>query len=494
MPFKALHSGHFDKTAFYRTPVAMAFSLPIEIVYNAFYFSFYAGYAPFIMFRPVYFKYIGLSPLFVGLLCGLRFVLQSTATPLLILIAERLHSRKLMFVISYIVLMAKLLIILVVLRPRYQMCVTKHISGEPTTQKYSFIHHVLFKRDLVEKWNETAEDTDILWGDLGGNSVIENKTKFKATDHPVTATLQESRNVTVTSLSAEMSSKFDYSLNSSKSENIPVTISKPDIIQDIIYNDKEELFRIFICLLLLVLLSDAFDATMFTLVEESCSASIDADHVGQAQTCGAIGWGVIVPNIGIIIYYFNQEMCGMYIGSFHYVFYFAFGFLTVAFLCGLCLDFPTKTQDVLSRKVQSPSSNFQYSLFTFASSYSGFCNGFLLTFTYWFIDHLGGNAIVMGLTTGCRAVVNIVVGVTIAKMIEKIGHQIIVHVGMLCHILVFVFYFFIKWPLLVLLAEVFHATVHILITRTCSSFLSMTAPTGSSPKMQGKDLSSCIKC
>ena len=460
----------------------MAFSLPIEIVYNAFYFSFYAGYAPFVMFRPVYFKYVGLSPLFVGLLCGLRFILQSTATPLLILIAERLRSRKLMFVISYIVLMAKLLIILVVLRPQHQKCIIKHI-GEQTTQKYSFIHHVLFKPDLAEKWNETTEDTDILWGD----STIENKSFFKATDRPVTAIFQETRNVTMTS---EISSKFDSNINSKnfkKSKSNLLLLPKSDIMEHIIYNNKEELFRIFICLLVLVLLSDAFDAAMFTLVDESCSASTDADHFGQAQTCGAIGWGIIVPNLGIIMYYFNQEICGKYIGSFHYVFYFAFGFLTVAFLCGLCLDFPINAQDVLARKVQGPSSNFQYSLFTFASSYSGFCNGFLLTFTYWFIDNLGGSAVVMGLTTGCRAVVNIIVGVALTKMIEKIGHQIIVHIGIIFHILVFVFYFLIKWPLFVLLAEIFHAAVHIVITRTCSSFLSMTAPTGSSPKMQGKD-------
>ena len=174
----------------------------------------------------------------------------------------------------------------------------------------------------------------------------------------------------------------------------------------------------------------------------------------------------------------------MYIGSFHFVFYFAFGFLTVSVLCGLCLDFPSPTNDVLSRKVQGPSSSFQYGMFTFVSSYSGFCNGFLLTFTYWFIDSLGGSAVVMGLTTGCRAVVNIIVGVILARMIEYIGHQVIIHIGLVCHIVVFVIYFLIKWPLLVLVAEVFNATIHITTTRTCASFLSTKGPTGSSPKMQ----------
>ncbi|XP_028393455.1 uncharacterized protein LOC114517829 [Dendronephthya gigantea] len=454
----------------------MAFSLPIEVVYNAFYFSFYAGYAPFIMFRPVYFKYIGLSPVFVGLLCGLRFILQSTGTPLLIILAERLRSRKLLFVISYIVLMAKLLIILVVLRPRHQMCVIKYSGDRTMSMQHSFvIHHVLLKRDVFENWNETNEDEAILWG----MSVVNNKT-LNTTHSPVSSKFQEAIHTT-----SALQSKISTTISSDKSNNGLQASATPGITEHIIYNDKEELFRIFLCLLVLVLLSDAFDSTMFTLVEESCSVSTDADHYGQAQTCGTVGWGIIVPNIGIIIYYFNQELCGKFIGSFHYVFYFAFAFLTVAFFCGLCLDYPTNTQDILVRKVQGPSSNFQYSMFTFASSYSGFCNGFLLTFTYWFIDNLGGSAMVMGLTTGCRAVVNIIIAVVLVKAIEHIGHQIIVHIGIVCHIIVFVIYFSIKRPLLVLVAEVFHATVHIVITRTCSSFLSMKAPTGSSPKMQG---------
>ena len=461
----------------------MAFSIPIEVVYNAFYFAFYAGYAPFIMFRPVYFKYIGLSPLFVGLLCGLRFMLQSTGTPLLVIIAERLRSRKLMFVISYIVLMAKLLIIFVILRPQHQICVIKH-TGNQTAQQFFVIHHVLLKRDLSVNWNETVEDRKVLW-DV--RSTADNKTVLNATHSSLTKTFQESKNESLTSLALSETNDTNSQLpeiSNNKSEDLTMA---PGVIEHIIYNNKTELFHIFICLLVLVLLTDSFDAAMFALVEDSCSASTDADHYGQAQICGTIGWGIIVPNIGVVIYYFNQEICGMYIGSFHYVFYFAFGFITVAFLCGLCLEFPSNSQDVLSRKVHGPSTTFQYSMLTFASSFSGFCNGFLLSFTYWFIDSLGGSAVVMGLTTGCRAVVNIIIGVVLSKMIEYIGHLVIVHIALVCHIVVFVVYWSIKWPLLVLIAEVFHGTIHILLTRTCASFLAINAPTGSSPKMQGKN-------
>jgi hypothetical protein len=379
--------------------------------------------------------------------------------------------------------MAKLLIIFLVLRPQNQVCVVNQIGGK-TTQKSFVIHHVLLKRDLTENWNETAEDGEILWG----VSTMENKTLFNTTANQITSIFQETRN-SDPPVSPTFPYKNDSNISSKiseKSRKIFTIAPKAGVTEYIIYNNKAELFRIFTCLLILVLLSDAFDATMFTLVEESCSASTNVDHYGQAQICGTIGWGIIVPNIGIVIYYFNQEMCGMYIGSFHFVFYFAFGFLTVALLCGLCLDFPSNTNDVLSRKVQGPSSNFQYSMFTFVSSYSGFCNGFLLTFTYWFIDSLGGSALIMGLTTGCRAVVNIIVSVILARMIEYIGHQVIIHIGLVCHIVVFVIYFSIKWPLLVLVAEVFNATVHITTTRTCGSFLSTKVPTGSSPKMQGK--------
>lgn len=474
-------------------------SVPIEVVYNAFYFSFYAGYAPFVMFRPVFFKYIGLSPSYVGLLCGLRFVLQAAATPILLLIAERFSARKLTFVISYIVLMAKLLIILVALRPEHQKCVINHIKDE-NTQKIFIIHHVLFKRDLTETWNETDKDVQILGNvHLAANKTLfENKTPIvnteNQTEHLATAKFKKTRNETHSLVPpTEISPKIrnQSSNNSKNSENVRVglpTTPKSGIAEHIIYNDRSEIFRIFTCLLVLVILSDSFDAAMFSLVEDSCSATLDEYHYGQAQTSGTVGWGIIVPSVGIIIYYFNREFCGMYVGSFHYVFYFAFGFISLAFLCGMCMNFPAATKDVLNKVVQGPSSNFQYAMFTFVSSYSGFCNGFLLSFTYWFIDSLGGSAVVMGLTTGCRAVVSIIVGLVLKSMIGYVGHQIIIHVGLVCHIVVFVMYFLIKLPLLVLGVEVFNAAVHILTARTCSSFLTMKAPTGSSPKLQGEGI------
>ncbi|XP_046846239.1 major facilitator superfamily domain-containing protein 6-B-like [Xenia sp. Carnegie-2017] len=150
----------------------------------------------------------------------------------------------------------------------------------------------------------------------------------------------------------------------------------------------------------------------------------------------------------------------------------------------MCLEYPSHCKDVVSKKVQNPSSNFIYSLFNFAISYSGFCNGFLLTFTYWFIDGLSGSAVMMGLTTAGRAVVNILIDIVLVKVIGFTGHQIVVNIVLVCHIITFVIYWSMKWPFLVILAEIFHATAHITIIQTCASFLSKNTPTGSSPKMQ----------
>lgn len=454
-----------------------------QILHNLFFFSFYAGYTPFVMFRPVYFKYIGLPPIWVGLTCGLRFILQTTITPLLIIIAEKFSSRKLMFVLSYIALIGKLMIIFLVLQPKQETCVVKHVDKHKA--KIFRTHHVLFKRESMNL--KEVNDGHITLNNSSTykffhlNSSTDNLTSHKRI---FGKQFNDIMNFSIHNINAN-NRLWDIDPKSRSSESKNVTHSEV-YTENIIYSNEKELFRIFICLLVLVVISDAFDATMFTLVEDSCLATKDIEHYRQGQTFGTVGWGIICPCIGIILYIFNQKICGMYIGSFHYVFYFVFGFLTIAFLCGMCLEYPSHCKDVVSKKVQNPSSNFQYSLFNFAISYSGFCNGFLLTFTYWFIDSLSGSAVMMGLTTAGRAVVNILIDIVLVKVIGFTGHQIVVDIVLVCHIITFVIYWSMKWPFLVILAEIFHATAHITIIQTCASFLSKNTPTGSSPKMQGK--------
>ena len=181
-------------------------------------------------------------------------------------------------------------------------------------------------------------------------------------------------------------------------------------------------------------------------------------------------------------------MCGVLVGSFHYVFFFTAGFLFLSFLVGLSIDFTQQESDAVVESVHGPSTNFQYGLFLGAFFFSGFCNGFLLTFTNWFIDTLGGNSLVMGLSTGLKCAVDIILFFVVAKLTENICHNLLINIGLVGHIIVFLIYYSIKNPWYVIIAEVVHAFFHGLVTFACISFLSNKTPAGSSLSMQGQCL------
>ena len=59
------------------------------------------------------------------------------------------------------------------------------------------------------------------------------------------------------------------------------------------------------------------------------------------------------------------------------------------------------------------------------------------------------------------------------------------YIGLLGHVGVFITYFVIKEPWLVILAETFHGIVYAIVTSACISFMDARSPAGSSSKRQG---------
>lgn len=469
----------------------------IELPYQLFYFAFYAGYMPLLLYLPVYFKYLGLGPVYVGLLNGIRPILQSIGTPLLVMLGEKFRSRKLLFVISCIVMISKVLVIFLLLRPKNQLCTVKYIneSSHIIKEKSYFVEHKLSKRSLVTdnwsapwNWKNAKNDTSHpftakknLYGtkmnwryEDGGESSITsgNATTFvEKTKKENQTGLNETINPTTDNMSRPTRPK-----PTKKTNNIKIEYHVVD--------DDNEVYRIYVGLLIMVFLGDWFDATVFTLVDHSCAATMATGRYGKIRLWGNVGWGVMTPVIGIVIYHFDYEICGKMVGSFHYVFFFFLGFSYIALLVGSHLDFTREPTDSLTQKVHSAHWNFQYGMFLFASAYSGFCNGFFFTFVNWFIDSLGGNALIMGIATGCKCIVDVVLFYLLTRIIDYFGHLPIMSIGFAGHIAVFLIYFVIKNAWLVIIAEIIHAVAYGLMTSTCVSFLINTAPAGSSPRMQ----------
>lgn len=447
------------------------FAEPLQ--YKIFYFMFYAGYMPLLLFLPVYFKYIGLTPIYVGILAAIRPVLQSIGTPFLLAVGEKFRSQKVLFVVSCVVMIGRVLIILLFLRPTYQRCTITYtnISDGTLREASHFVEHKLSKRSLVmDDWsrsqNDIANDNFI----FGTNKII-NGEKLNKTLH---------QNITANTSSHLTNNNIIRSTLAH-----PTKKANDILVEYSLVNDKTEVYHIFIALLILGLLGDSFEATVFTLVDHSYTANMEIDHYGITRLWGNLGWGVITPIIGAVMYYFNHVLCGETVSTFHYVFYFFIGFSNIALLVGSHLDFTSTPIDKFTEEIHGALSNFQYGIFLFASSYSGFCNGFLFTFVNWFIDSLGGSALIMGIATGCKGLVDVVLFFLLKKIIDYFGHIALITISFFGHILVFLVFYAIEEPWLVVVGDTLHAMVYAVMTSTCISFLIQAAPAGSSPRMQG---------
>lgn len=463
--------------------------------YQSFYFTFYAGYMPLLLYLPVYLKHVGLSTVHVGILNGLRPILQSLVTPLLVIVGEKLRSKKLLFVISCFIAIAKILVMYLLIRPQRQLCIKTYVnnSGEPIVMVSKLVHVSLLVAGSMSE--QQTFDSRIARREFLNRTMKSRPShkEFVPDKHTETGT-ETGENL------SKKEKKFGRALSLNRGLETAELIDKKNVRKvsrktneltqeksDILYNQLA-IHRIFVALVLLTIIADPFIAAIFTLVDYSCAAN-NAEKTGRGyrdvRLWETIGWGTMTPIIGLVIYEQGQQMCGFMVETYHYTFFFYVGFTIIALTIGIQIDLTQKMPEAISNKIHSAHSNLQYGMFSIVSAFAGFGHGFLLTFVNWFIDILGGNTIIMGIAAASKSVIDLVLYFQLGRLMEKLGYVYTVSLGLLGHIAVFVMYYGISNAWLVILPEAIYGIMYSLLMSTCASFLVNVAPAGSSARMQG---------
>ena len=460
--------------------------------YQSFYFTFYAGYMPLLLYLPVYLKHIGLNSIHVGILNGIRPILQSLVTPLLVALAEKFRMKKVFFVVSCVIAIAKVLVMFLLIKPEEQLCSINYVN-----KSNGIVWHVdeLVQVSLLESDNlakkEPILNRRITKGDL--NATVRSITTYMElgldeNSDPINeirkSLTKNGTNFKRTLVQGYPPSEVSNITAISRNEN-KIKNNHNRIEFRIIYN-KGVLNRVFAALVFLTLFADPFIAAIFTLVDYSCAAnSAMGRGYKEVRLWETIGWGTMTPILGLVIYELGTVMCGYIVETFHYIFFFFIVFTIIALPIGTQIDFTKNIPEIISKKVHSPHSNLQYGMFSIISAFAGFSHGFLFTFVNWFIDSLGGTTIIMGIATTTKSIVDIIMYLSLGVLIEKLGHVAIITIGLLGHSLVFVVYFGITNAWFVILAEVLYAVMYGLLMSTAASFLVKAAPAGSSTRLQG---------
>ena len=429
-----------------------------HLPYQMFYLAFYAGYMPVLLFLPLYLKYVGLSTTQVGLIAGLRPLLQAIGTPILIKLATRFRARKLLFIASCILMIGKFFMIFVILRPDQEVCRIQYSNGQI---KDRFFKHIMSKRSVVtDDWVQVLNFTPSYLSLENYENDSMNKTDNWSTVQPATK-----------------QSYGGQALNATNSTVSPM-LNRTSIMQ-YQFGHATDVHYIFIAMIILTVAIDMFDACVFTLVDDVYRPKV-------VWVWGDMAWGVVAVVIGVIVDARSQMICGELIGSFHYVFYFNLAFVGAALLIGFRLDLAIDSYEIdLTRKIQSSKWNFQYSIFILAYALMGFSNGFLFTFVYWFIDIRGGDAIIMGLSTSTECLAGVLVFFLFNQLIEYMGHMSAVGLGFVGYIGLFLSYSGIHNPWLVIPVKILQALVSGIMMFAINSFLKSATPAGSSYHMQG---------
>ena len=464
--------------------ISNCFSSKTTILYKAFYFVFYAGYISFLLYVPVYFKYLGLSAIYVGLLNGIRPLMQTVGAPLWGVIGDRFRIRKIIFIFAFIVMTVKTMMFFV-FRPGSTMCVVTYYN----TSSKNIIRNETYvvKHNIIKRWanpNEATmlffnQNTDIL--KQGGLNTLTSPKHFDIVNKGFTE-MSNDMSIERKTRSKRDALGYEHSL---ADERIIVKNYRDYSVHYKIAYDDEESTRIFFWILLLVICGDAFDAAVFTLADTSCLDTLGSENYGYYRLWGSAGWGIMSPVIGFAITHITRDYCGTKAGSYFIIFYFYLGFMYLGLLFGSHFEFSYNHNDHVHQTVKSALLNFHYGIFLFVTFYAGVCYGFLLYFVNWFIDGLGGTAIVMGTATACKSIMDVLGFFLAGRIIDTLGHLNTVTISLIAYIGAFISYSYITEPWYAVPIEVLHAGAYALVWSASVSYLNKAAPAGSSATVQG---------
>ena len=122
------------------------------LIFKGFSFFIYGAYGGLTPFLPLYFKQLALGASYVGLIVGIRPLIQCIGAPFWGVLADRYRAGKIIFIGSLFAWIAKALVILSV-RPHNQHCITIYTN---TSANKSYVH-------VYDLWSPRTGEDDIQW-------------------------------------------------------------------------------------------------------------------------------------------------------------------------------------------------------------------------------------------------------------------------------------------------------------------------------------------
>ena len=372
------------------------------LVFKGFCFFIYGAYGGLIPFLSLYFKQLFLGPSYVGIIVGIRPLIQCIGAPFWGIITERYHAGKIIFLGSIIAWIIKAFV-LISIRPNSQYCIEVYENG---TANLTYVYaYDLWKTEAEEKpdWVVFPISNPVLV-ETNKIAVIESLKMKKQTPQSISqkvltragpADLARGikivekdkkrlrlRRVNSSDTNDDNNSAVHRSLSREKSEITPpneshkkhgrkttdlvikerrdvtdkmteslrfkivykVTVDSKEMnapVQFITEVDKNEIDFMFVMFMIIIIIGEFFESSTYTLSDASLLKRLgkDKEYYGRVRMWGSLGWAVTASMVGLLVNSSIFKLCEVEKHNYAIAFYIFIGFVAAAFANALWFRF-----------------------------------------------------------------------------------------------------------------------------------------------------------
>ncbi|PFX27580.1 major facilitator superfamily domain-containing protein 6-like [Stylophora pistillata] len=381
------------------------------LCYKAFYFLFFAGFGASFPYMALYFKQIGLSASSVGILAGIRPIIQFISGPFWAILADRFKARKAVLLLS---IFSWLIMTLALLIPTTHKTHCKAIKENTTEVELS----VSRRKQLVQ------------FGAQRENTASTSRVRDNVDN--------EKNNIRV---NKQNGAKVLFHISPFQTYFLPSSHKEPDFevghpnpkIYELVY-DQTEVYQVFIYLLMLVVVGEFLEAPTFIMTDAALLQKLGDErrHYGKTRLFGSLGFAFASLIVGGLLDSTEYRYCGRVMNDYRLLFYsfaivMALAFVFAAWMFEFTYDEAENSEHGenigSTKEILTLLLKFQYAFFITISFFLGFSNGLFFNFLNWYLEDLGASKSLMGIATVFRAIALIIAYIFNALLSEIFGHM-----------------------------------------------------------------------
>jgi len=467
--------------------ISSCFLNPDFLISQAFCIFFYGSFGAITPYLPLYLKQYNLATYQVGIILGLSPIIQCLVSPVWSALAGKWHAQKLVFLAGVMSVLVKLLLFLAV-QPQRQHCTESYINStsnltyERSTPYSDLIKGKVgeWKANIPTKAPSTNKPIELTTPSvlIKRNMNPNEEQSLNVDDYPDLSSLpHQSRHLMELQPLVIFEGLEPFRVVIKNSSNWDSHVNAT--VTSTITGDKDEVFNIFLIFVLFVVVCDFLQASTFGLGDGSVLKRLEENFRSSPTTVhfvGALGWAGTAMVVGAIIFGSYTIHCGSPYVVYATAFYFSIGFVSMAFIQALWFEYVyDKTSDTGCETWKKSCKIFgtiKNSVFIVCLLYVSLCAGFLGSCLNWYIDDLGGSALVMATASATRVIVTFIFYQIAKVLVPILGRANVSVVALMCYTTCFFCYWLAKntWEIVAIVA--IEGASFGLAWRSCDYFVS----------------------